>query len=56
MSPEVGPSLKSQSHRQLKAPAEYNAGLDRAIEKGWLVLHESGKFVRFTDRGAPSFA
>ena len=28
--------------------AEYKAGLDRCIEKGWLVLHESGTFVRFT--------
>jgi hypothetical protein len=34
---------------QAKAtPAEYKAGLDRCIEKGWLVLHESGTFVRFT--------
>ena len=42
---------------QLKAtPAEYKAGMDRAIEKGWLVLHESGTFVRFTDAGAALFA
>ena len=37
-------------------PAEYKAGLDRAIEKGWLVLHESGTFVRFTQAGADPFA
>jgi hypothetical protein len=38
-------------------PAEYKAGLDRAIEKGWLVvLHESGTYVRFTDAGAALFA
>jgi hypothetical protein len=37
-------------------PAEYKAGLDRAIEKGWLVLHESGTFVRFTQTGADLFA
>jgi hypothetical protein len=37
-------------------PAEYKAGLDRAIEKGWLVLHESGTFVRFTQAGADLFA
>jgi hypothetical protein len=38
---------------QAKAtPAEYTAGLDRAIEKGWLVLHGSGTFVRFTQAGA----
>ena len=41
----------------LKAtPAEYKAGLKRAIEKGWLVLHESGTFVRFTQAGADLFA
>ncbi|HWZ38458.1 MAG TPA: hypothetical protein VNY08_09185 [Bradyrhizobium sp.] len=37
-------------------PAEYKAGLDRAIEKGWLDLHESGTFVRFTRAGAALFA
>ena len=37
-------------------PAEYKAGLDRAIEKGWLELHESGTFVRFTQAGADLFA
>ena len=42
---------------QLKGtPAEYKAGLDLAIAKGWLVLHESGAFVRFTDAGAELFA
>jgi hypothetical protein len=28
-------------------PAEYKAGLDLAVERGWLELHESGSFVRF---------
>ena len=37
-------------------PAEYEAGLDFAIAKGWLVLHESGTYVRFTDAGAALFA
>jgi len=38
---------------QLKGtPAEYKAGFDRAIAKGWLILHESGTCVRFTDAGA----
>ena len=37
-------------------PAEYKAGLDLAIAKGWLVMHESGAFVRFTDAGAELFA
>src|SRR5271169_1362305 len=37
-------------------PAEYKAGLDRAIANGWLALHESGTFVRFTQAGADLFA
>jgi len=37
-------------------PAEYRAGLDYAIAKGWLELHESGTFVRFTEAGAALFA
>jgi hypothetical protein len=37
-------------------PAEYKAGLDYAIDKGWLLLHESGTFVRFTQAGADLFA
>ena len=37
-------------------PAEYSAGLKLAIERGWLVLHESGTFVRFTQAGADLFA
>jgi hypothetical protein len=37
-------------------PAEYKAGLDHAIAKGWLVLHESGTYVRFTEAGAALFA
>jgi hypothetical protein len=37
-------------------PAEYRAGLDLAIARGWLELHESGTFVRFTPAGAELFA
>ena len=37
-------------------PAEYRAGLERAIAKGWLALHESGTFVKFTEAGAALFA
>jgi hypothetical protein len=41
----------------LKAtPAEYRAGLDLAIERGWLWKHESGAYVRFTQAGAELFA
>ena len=39
-----------------KGSAEYKAGLDLAIAKGWLWLHESGTYVKFTDNGAALFA
>ena len=38
------------------SPAEYGAGLKLAIERGWLWMHESGTFVKFTDAGAALFA
>jgi hypothetical protein len=38
------------------SPAEYSAGLRVAIARGWLVLHESGTYVRFTQAGADLFA
>jgi hypothetical protein len=37
-------------------PAEYSAGLRLAVERGWLELHESGTFVRFTQAGLDLFA
>jgi hypothetical protein len=37
-------------------PAEYKAGLDLCIANGWLWLHESGTFVKFTVAGAALFA
>ncbi len=37
-------------------PMEYKAGLERAIARGWLWLHESGTYVRFTEAGAAPFA
>ena len=42
--------------REKGTPDEYKAGLDMAIERGWLTLHESGTFVRFTQVGADLFA
>jgi hypothetical protein len=42
--------------REKGTPEEYKAGLDLVIERGWLVLHESGTFVRFTQTGADLFA
>jgi hypothetical protein len=42
---------------ELKAnPAEYKAGLDLAIARGWLTLDRSGTFVKFTQVGAEMFA
>jgi hypothetical protein len=38
------------------SPAEYKAGLDLAITRGWLWLHESGAYVKFTPAGAQLFA
>ena len=38
------------------SPAEYGAGMKLAIERGWLAMHESGTFVRFTPAGADLFA
>ena len=37
-------------------PEEYAAGLARAVELGWLELHDSGTFVKFTQTGADLFA
>ena len=38
------------------SPTEYGAGMKLALERGWLVMHESGTFVRFTPAGADLFA
>ena len=37
-------------------PEEYGAGLEFAIERGWLWKHESGTYVKFTQAGAEMFA
>jgi len=37
-------------------PVEYSACLKFAIERGWLTMHESGTFVRFTQSGSDLFA
>jgi hypothetical protein len=42
--------------REGATPAQYSAGLKLAIERGWLVLHESGTYVKFTQAGADLFA
>ena len=40
--------------REKGTPAEYGAGLDLAIARSWLWLHESG--TKFTQTGADLFA
>jgi hypothetical protein len=37
-------------------PEQYKAGIKHAIERGWIVMHESGTFIRFTQAGADLFA
>ncbi|WP_024511674.1 hypothetical protein [Bradyrhizobium sp. ARR65] len=34
---------------QGRTPSEYKAGLEFAAAKGWLWMHESGTYVRFTE-------
>jgi hypothetical protein len=38
------------------SPAEYKAGFERAIANGWLTIHRSGVYVKFTQAGAELFA
>ena len=38
------------------SPAEYGAGMLVAIERGWLAMHRSGTYVKFTPAGAELFA
>jgi hypothetical protein len=42
-------------YQERGTPAEYGAGLRLAIERGWLVMHDSGTFVKFTQAGAELF-
>ena len=42
--------------REKGTPAEYKAGPDLAIARGWLELHESGTYVKLTQSGADLFA
>jgi hypothetical protein len=38
------------------SPDEYRTGLETAIAKGWLTIHRSGVYVKFTEAGADLFA
>ena len=37
-------------------PDQYLAGLKHAIERGWIILHESGTYMKFAAAGAELFA
>ena len=41
-------------YREKGTPAEYKAGFDPGVERGWLELHESGTFVKLTQGGTCS--
>ena len=42
--------------KDVGSPDQYRAALARAIKLGWLLLHESGTYVKFTPAGAELFA
>lgn len=46
-----GPFLKEGG-----LPAEYRAGLEFALARGWLWRHESGTYLKLTQAGADLFA
>jgi hypothetical protein len=48
--------FKAKRHAAGGSPADYRAGIERAIAKGWLWRRESGTYVKFTDAGAELFA
>jgi hypothetical protein len=35
---------------------QFRGGIQRAVDKGWMVRHESGTYLKFTDAGAALFA
>ena len=43
-------------HNLKGSPAEYSAGLNLTIQRGWLRMHESGTYVKFTQARAELFA
>ena len=40
---------------RFQAADEYRAGLELVIDRGWLWLHESGTYIKFTQAGADLF-
>ena len=52
----AGSTSRKSMARFYSSPAEYGAGLELAIARGWLWKHESGTYVKFTAAGADLFA
>ena len=48
--------INAQFLKASGTPDQFRAGLLRAIANGWLELHESGSYVKFTQAGAELFA
>ena len=48
--------INSPFLREGGTPDQYRAVLARAVTSGWLWLHESGTYVKFTPAGAELFA
>jgi hypothetical protein len=45
------------SKRSVKGtPDQYRAGIKHAVERGWIVMYESGTYLKFTQAGADLFA
>jgi hypothetical protein len=38
------------------AAEQFRDGIQGAVDEGWMVRHESGTYVKFTDAGAALFA
>ena len=49
---DVGSIIRQFLFRDSGRPAEYIAGMKLAGERGWLLMHKSGKFVKFTQAGS----
>jgi hypothetical protein len=50
------PEILTREQALELAKAFLRAGAAMAIERGWLVMHESGTFVRFTQAGGALLA
>jgi hypothetical protein len=57
--PEGRPRIELVNAAFLKADGtaeQFRDGIKRAVDKGWMVRHESGTYVKFTPAGAELIA